>query len=277
MWSLMMGFWHPVSNLRDYISHNPPVVTFFLCLLTLAISFICLSSDIYSHSLPNPDTSKDWNYLLSSLSQFQLCIKANSSSPEPVTPVPSPPINRDTLVNTTKTPSIISLRLKVPLTVTTTSKSGSLKDLGLHTMLTAKQLHIGDNDIVNVTLELLSGNDTYTCLIISAPADLLPMSLLPPVCPASEKNISSIHVEASSQPLTASQTCYSLRYKNDPALTVMLTKEEQTVAVRHLLEASVCLLGICLVLCLAACLTHSFTRCYHWDGLDLQNEPLINT
>lgn len=58
MWSLIMGFWQPVTNLRDYVSQNPPGVTFFLCLLALAISFICLSSYSYTHTLPNPDTTK---------------------------------------------------------------------------------------------------------------------------------------------------------------------------------------------------------------------------
>lgn len=43
------------------------------------------------------------------------------------------------------------------------------------------------------------------------------------------------------------------------------------MAVRHLLEASVCLLGVCLLLSLAASLTHSLIRRYPWKGLDLQN------
>lgn len=43
------------------------------------------------------------------------------------------------------------------------------------------------------------------------------------------------------------------------------------MAVRHLLEVSVCLLAVCLMLCLAASLTHSQNRRYPWNGLDLQN------
>lgn len=269
-----MGFWQPVTNIKEYVSQNPPGVTFFLCLLTLAISFICLSSYSYTHTLPNPDTAKDWNHLLSSLSQLQLCVKANASSSKLVSPVPSILMDTDALVNSTK--SLTTLHLKVPLAVTTTSNSGSLKDFGLHTALTASQLHLGGNEIVNVTLEFWSGNDTCTCLTISAPTNLLPMSLLPPECPASE-NISPIHVEVSNQLPTASQTCYNLHFNNDPTLTVMLTQEEQSVAVHHLLEVSLCLLGVCLILCVAASLTHSLVRRYHWNGLDLQNEPLIDT
>ena len=57
MWSLMMGVWQPMTNLRDYVSQNPPGVTFFLCLLSLAVSFICLSSYSFANTLPNPDTA----------------------------------------------------------------------------------------------------------------------------------------------------------------------------------------------------------------------------
>nr|ACQ58692.1 Transmembrane protein LOC124446 [Anoplopoma fimbria] len=269
MWSLMMGFWQPVTNLRDYVSQNPPGVTFFLCLLALAVSFICLSSYTYTHTLlPNPDTAEDWNQLLSSLSQFQLCVKSNTSSSELALPAPPDLLDRDTSVNSTKTPSLITLRVKVPLSVTTNSNSGSLIDLGLLTAMRASQLQLGGNEIVNVTLEFLSGNDTYTCPTISAPAHLLPMSLVPPECPVFEKNISPIHVEAGNRLPTASQTCYRLHSTNDPTLTVMLTQEEQSVAVRHLLQASVCLLGVCFILCVATSMTH-FTNAplpLEWNG-----------
>ncbi|XP_069565630.1 transmembrane protein 248 [Brachyistius frenatus] len=270
-----MGFRQPATNLRDYISQNPPGVSFFLCLLSLAVSFICLSSYSYTHTLPNPDTAaKDWNHLLSSLSQFQLCTKTNATS----TPLLEQEKDRKTSVNSTKSPSSVShLHVRVPLAVTTSSPSDSLKDIGLHTTLRASQLHLGGKEMLNLTLEFLSGNSTHTCLTIRAPTHLLPMSLLPPECPASEENISYFDVEASSQLPTASQTCFSLHSKNDPTLTVMLTQEEQSVAVRHLLEVSMCLLGVCLILCLAASLTHSLTHRYHWNGLDLQNEPLIDS
>uniref|UniRef100_A0A3P8U806 TMEM248/TMEM219 domain-containing protein n=1 Tax=Amphiprion percula TaxID=161767 RepID=A0A3P8U806_AMPPE len=277
----MMGFWQPVTNLRDYVSQNPPGATFFLCLLTLALSFICLSSYSSTHTLPNPDITKDWNHLLSALSQFQLCVKENASSSDLLSSTSSALMeqeqDRKTTTNSIKSlSSVTRLHLKVPLVVTSSSPGGSLKDLSLHTTLNASQLQLEGTESVNLTLERLSGNTTYTCLTISAPANLLPMSLLPPMCPASEKNISPIHVDASNEMPTASQTCYSLHSKNDPTFTVMLTSEEQSVAVRHLLEVSGCLLTVCLMLCLAAGLTHSLTRRNNWNGLDLQNEPLID-
>ncbi|XP_020505552.2 transmembrane protein 248 [Labrus bergylta] len=274
-----MGFWQPLTNLRDYVSQNPPVVTFFLCLLTLAVTFVCLSSYSYNHSVPNPDTTKDWNHLLSSLSQFKLCVNSNASLPELVSPTTSPLRlrKRDVSVHPTNTPSVTTLHLRVPLVVTPNSNSDSLKNIALHTALNSSQLHLEGNDSINMTLEIVSGNDTYTCLTISAPTHLLPMSLLPSECPASEKNISPIHVEATKQLDTVSQTCYSLRSENDPSLIVMLTPEERSVAARHLLEVSVCLLGVCGILCLAACMTHSLVRRHYWNGLDLQNELLIDS
>ncbi|XP_068594765.1 insulin-like growth factor-binding protein 3 receptor [Brachionichthys hirsutus] len=262
-----MGFWQPVTNIKDYISHNPPGVTFFLCLLTLAVTFICIGSYSYTRVLPNPDAANDWNRLLSSLSQLQLCENANASASELVSR------DGDASVESNETRAFASLHLRVRLVATAALHGDSPKDLGLHATLRAKQLYIGGNEIINVTLEFLSGNGTYTCLTINAPTHLLPMSLLPQKCPASERNISSVYVEASSQP-TASQTCYSLRSKTDPALTVMLTQEERNVAARHLLEVSMCLLGVCLGLCVAASLTQASTRRYHLNEPDLQNELL---
>lgn len=59
----MMNVWQPIINLRDSVYSNPPKATFFLCLLILAFSFICLSFYSYTHTLPNPDTTKVWTPL----------------------------------------------------------------------------------------------------------------------------------------------------------------------------------------------------------------------
>uniref|UniRef100_A0A1A8N481 TMEM248/TMEM219 domain-containing protein n=1 Tax=Nothobranchius pienaari TaxID=704102 RepID=A0A1A8N481_9TELE len=276
----MMSYCQTVTNLRNYISHNPPGATFVLCLLTLAISLIYLSSYSYPHNLPNPDI-KDWNNLLSSLSEFDLCGTVNSSSPVQLSSTPVPLMDQEndkiTSVNLTKSPPPITvLHRRVPLTVS--SEGGLLKNTGLLTSLTASQLRLGDKEIVNLTLHILSDISNYSCLTISAPTDILPKSPLPPECPASEKTKSTISVEASNQPQMSSQTCYSLHFEKDPTLAVMLTLEEKDVAVRHLLEVSLCLLSICILLCLAASFTHSSRHHNSYqNGLNLQNEPLIGS
>lgn len=277
-----MGFWQPISNLREYVTHNPPGATFFLCLLSLAVSFICLSFYSSTHTLPNPDMEKDWNHLLSSLSHFHLCVKENASSFAEISSVPPPSMeqgkDQTTYVNSTKSSTPITvLRLRVPLAVTTSSPNGLLKDFGLLTTLKASQLDLEDKDHFNLTLEIVSENSSHACLSVSAATHLLPLNLLPPECPASGKDISTIHVEASNQQPSASQTCYSLHFKNVPELTVMLTPEEQRVAVQHVLEVSMCLLVVCLMLCLAASRPHSLARRHHWKELDVQNEPLIDS
>lgn len=276
----MMGFWQPVTNLKEYASHNPPGVTFLLCLFALSVSFIYFSSYSHTHTLPNPDIAKDWNHLLSSLSQLQLCETKTTSLSEPNASVSSPMIKLDkdqkNLINQTKNPlSVTQLHLRVPLSITVGSQSVSLTDLSLHATLKASQLKVGDEESINMTLDAFSGNNTHSCLYIRAPTNLLPMSLLPPKCPVSEKVIPTIPVEVSDEDPSVSQTCYTLHSEFDPKLTVMLTKEEQGLTERHLLEVGVCLLVICTLLCLTTSLMPSFSRRRNWNGLDSQNEPLI--
>lgn len=277
-----MSCWQRGSNLKEYISHNPPGATFFLCLLSLALSFIVLSSYSYSHNLPNPDIEQDWNSLLSSLAQFNLCEKENASSPLHTSSVPQlrTMVEKDkkTSVNATNSSSSATvLHLLIPLTVTSSSQSAILKDTSLFTTLTASQLNLGDKELVNLTLEILPEDDEHICLTISAPTNVLPMNQLPTVCSASETNISRIPVEVTNQLPASSQTCYSLHFKKDPDLTVMLTLEEQSVAVKHLVEVSVGLIVVCLILCLAASLKNSIPHRDYLKGQDFQSEPLLES
>ncbi|XP_038145927.1 transmembrane protein 248 [Cyprinodon tularosa] len=276
-----MRCWQRGSSLKEYASHNPPVATFFLCLLTLAFSFIVISSYSYSHTLPNPDIAKDWNILLSSLSQFHLCEKENMGSPFHISFKPPLQTKEEndlkTSLNITQHPSSVTvLHLRVPLTVIPSS-SATLEDISLFTTFTASQLNLGDKELVNLTLEIISEDNKHVCLTISAPTNILPMILLPPRCSSLETNISGIPVEVTNELPAVSKTCYSLHFKKDPALTVMLTLEEQSVAVQHLVEVSVCLVGVCLFLCLAASLKNNVAHREYLQAPDSQNEPLIES
>lgn len=85
---------------------------------------------------------QDWNRLLSSLSQFQLCMRATPSSADHVTPTSSPvtdKYNSDNFINT----PVTTLHLKVPLAMTADLNNGSLEGLGLQTTLRAEQLYLG--------------------------------------------------------------------------------------------------------------------------------------
>ncbi|CAB1319895.1 unnamed protein product, partial [Coregonus sp. 'balchen'] len=243
----VMGSRQPVANLRDYVSQHPPGVTFFLCVLTLALTF--------------------------------LSIGANGTAMETVSypPFGKEEVGGTALLNSTQSPpSITQLSLWVPLAVMDSSDSQSLSDLCLHATLLASQLGLTGNEAVNVTLMFSSpslGGNSHACLHVSAPTHILPPTLLPPVCPTNEGTSSpvrAIAMEISSQKPSASQSCYSLQYTPDPTLTAMLTQKELGLAGRHLIQVSVCLLGVCVMLCFSASLTHSHVRHYHSNSLDLQ-------
>lgn len=144
--------------------------------------------------------------MLSSLTQLHLCEKRNSISTEPV-PSHSPPVTEQEKTKTTsdnlsESPSSVAvLHLRVPMAVTTSSsQSGSLKNIGLVSSLPANQLHLGGGffwktvlkfheivlntfslylfyllgkEMVNFTLRIISVNG---CLTISAPTNILPAS-----------------------------------------------------------------------------------------------------
>ncbi|XP_024908944.1 transmembrane protein 248 [Cynoglossus semilaevis] len=269
-----MGCWQPVTNIKNFVFHNPPMVTFFFSLLSLAISFICLASYSYTHSLPNPDIDVDWNHVLSSLSQLELCIKPRANSTELVSPATTHPNwkqnKRESVsTSTNNSSSVTHLHVQVPLRVSLSTANGPVQNHSLFTTLRAGQLHLKGDQSVNVTLQFTSGVTYQTCIAISVPTQLLPQSPLPPKCPAF--NSSPIQVEVNNELPSTFQTCYSLHYTNDPTLAVMLTQVEQNMAVHHLLEVSVSLLALCLMLCLAASVSQLLICCNPWNGLHLQN------
>lgn len=96
--------------------------------------------------------------MLSSLTQFHLCEIIKSSSIEQVPSHSSPLMEQEktktTSVNSTESPSVTVLHLCVPMTVTTSSQSGSLKNIGLVSSLTANQLHLGGGFSFKIVLKL---------------------------------------------------------------------------------------------------------------------------
>lgn len=271
----MMVFWQPITNLREYVANKPPGTTFFLCLLVLAFSLICLSVYSYTHTLPNPDNVKDWNHLLTSIAQHQLCEKNTSFTP--IVPAPlntDPKTEKENLHNTTTMEvSVAMLHVRVPLILV--PKSDIFHSISLHTSFTSHQLQLEGNETYFVTIDF-TANDSNACLAIRAKSHLLSIHPVPPACLQRVNNQEAVYTEASKLMLPA-QKCYSLQSIYDPKLQVMLTKEDQLVAIQHLLEVAVVLLGVCLILCLSVSLTHSPTQRHGWTEQDLHHlEPLID-
>ncbi|XP_010894660.1 transmembrane protein 248 [Esox lucius] len=279
-----MGSWHPIANLKEYVYEHPPGVIFFLCVLTLALTFLSFGSYTHTHRLPNPDTPQDWNHFLSSLAHLQLCAKANGVGVEMVssTTFGQEELGGTAYNSTQSPPSITHLSLSVPLAVMHSSDSQSMSNVHLRAMLLASQLGLTGNETVNVTLMFSSqpveGN-LHTCLTISAPTHILPLTLRPPVCSASEGTsypVKAVATDTSSLKPPMSESCYILQYTPDSTLTAMLTQKELGLAGRHLIQVSICLLGVCVLLFLSASLTHTHTRRDH-NGLDHQTEPLMDS
>lgn len=269
----MMVFWQPLTSLREYVCNKPPGVTFFFCLLTLALSFICLSVYDYTHSLPNPDVVKDWNSLLAAITQYKLCVN-NSTSFTQIDPQFSnaeQKTQKDSLPNSTARDSSVVLHFQVPLMLAPKSKD-LLQSISLHTSFTLRQLQLEGNETCTMKIDFLANE--RSCLTLRAQSHLLPVSPVPPPCPQTTNNKEVVYTEP--KKLTApALTCYSLQSVYDPTLRVMLTKEERLVAVRHLVEMAVVLLGICLILCLSVSFIHSPSQQSRWTEQDLQ-EPLID-
>ncbi|KAL0979324.1 hypothetical protein UPYG_G00183660 [Umbra pygmaea] len=281
-----MGSWHPIANLREHVYQHPPGVISFFCVLILALTFLSLGSYTYTHHLPNPDTPQDWNHFLSSLAHLLLCVKANGIAMETVS---SSTVGLQKLgvtawtKSTQSPPTITNLSMLVLLAVMDTSDSQPLNDFHIHATLLASQLGLSGNEAVNVTLRFFSqseGGNVHTCITVSAPTHILPSTLRPLMCPASERTsypVTAVATESSNMKPNASQSCYTLDYTPDSKLTAMLTQKELGLARRHLMQVSVCLLAVCVVLLFTASFAHSHTRRYHNNDLDRQRKLLMDS
>lgn len=259
-----MVIWQPVTNLREYVSNKPPGVTFFFCLLALALSFICLSVYSRTHILPNPDVTQDWNHLLTSIAQHHLCEKNNTIFKPVIPKFPNKELN-------TTEDSVRFLQVQVPLLLVPKSNDIS-QSISLHTTFTSSQLHLEGNETYSVMLDFIT-NESKPCLTLTATSPLPSISPVPPACPQMTNDKKDVFTEAR-KAMTAGSKCYSLTFIYDPTLQVMLTKEDEVVAARHLMEVAVALLGVCLILCLSVGLTQYPSQHHRLTEQDLQ-EPLI--
>ncbi|CAL9708317.1 unnamed protein product [Knipowitschia caucasica] len=256
----MMVMWQPKTNLRDYVANKPPGVTFFLCLLILVISFTFLSFYSSNHTLPNPDVVQDWNRLLSTIAEYHLCETNITGFTQLVTP------KKDQKEETFSDNSLALINVQVPLVLSSNPK-GQTSSICLHTSFSASQLHLEGNKTFSLTLDF-SANENSACLTVKWPY-VLSVSPMPPACPENVVHKKVVYTKAK-KVIASTQKCHRLQAIYDPTLQVMLTKEDQIAASRHLLEVAVVLLGVCLILFLFGSLTHSINL--HWEQQHLRHD-----
>ncbi|MBN3310978.1 TM248 protein, partial [Amia calva] len=301
-----MVVWQPLGNLRSCLVHQPPAVIFFLCLLSLAITFISFGAYTQSHEVKNPDIAQDWNKVLSSLASLHFCLPENGTDgqTEPLdlgqTHGASPLVEHETVDGRTANSSHGTSSVRVSFLVQLAWDPQSLNQdrLSLQTTLWGRQLGFKGSaakEALNLTLIIpaqsqLSSNGSgdqpahiATCLTITGPTHVLPDTPHPPRCPIEADSISEppflsavLLAPTHNKPQHALE-CYSTVFTSDPSLTVMLLPEERALARHHLLLVSVCLLTLCGVLCFAGSLSSLKSRRHQNNGLDLQKEPLIDS
>uniref|UniRef100_H3BET4 TMEM248/TMEM219 domain-containing protein n=1 Tax=Latimeria chalumnae TaxID=7897 RepID=H3BET4_LATCH len=71
---------YPVENVKSCLVNRPPLVVFFVCLLSLAITFFCFGVYIRSYSVKDPDVTQDWNSFLQSISEVDFCAYENETA-----------------------------------------------------------------------------------------------------------------------------------------------------------------------------------------------------
>ncbi|XP_067292416.1 transmembrane protein 248 [Pseudorasbora parva] len=279
-----MGQWRPVSNLRDQVSRHPPVVVFFLCLLFLSITFVTTGLYSQNHDLKNPDISVDWNEVLGSIAGFKFCTHLNDTDASLVEDSPRMVKHAD---RTNISTSTAHVSLLVPLEFV-----GDVPDDPVisATMLGSQlgMKGVAAKESVNISLLLhydVPNNQTpagtkirpLTCLHFTALTHVLPQTPSPPECPVAvniDKDASPVRAVAVESYKHNSPNCFSLEFKPDPNLTVLLTKDEKALCRYHLLLVSVALLAVCILMSLCGSFSSRSPRSYQRN--DLQKELLLS-
>lgn len=272
-----MGQWRPVSNLRDQVSRHPPVVVFFLSLLILSITFVCIGLYSQNHSIKNPDISVDWNRVLGAIAGFKFCTHLNDTD-APLEEESPRMVEHSDRTNISTSSAHVSLL--VPLAF--------IGDVPDHTAISATMLgsQMGMKGAaakasINISL-LLHNSQTpagtqssrpLTCLHFTSLTHVLPQTPSPPECPVTESAspVRAVAVEAHKH---RSPHCFGLEFTPDPHLTVLLTKDEKALCRYHLLLVSVALLVICVLVSL--CGTFSSRSPRSFQGNVLQKELLLS-
>ncbi|XP_051546042.1 transmembrane protein 248-like isoform X2 [Myxocyprinus asiaticus] len=295
-----MGQWRPLSNLRHQLSRHPPVVVFFLCLLILSITFVCIGLYTQYHDIKNPDISLDWNQVLGSVAGFKFCTNLNDTAQlEEDSPRMVEHADR-TAANVSMSTTHVSFQ--VPLVLLGDVPAESIicatmlgSQLGMKGAAAKTSVNISlllQTDVLNSNSKGVSGPNTLntqtpartqtrpmlTCLQITALTYVLPQTQLPPECSVAE------NVDMSTSPVRTvavesfkhnSPHCFSLQFTPDPHLTVMLTPDEKSMCSYHLLLVSITLLVLCVLMGLCGTFSSSKSpRSYH--GNDLLKESLLS-
>ncbi|KAJ7314064.1 hypothetical protein JRQ81_005986 [Phrynocephalus forsythii] len=231
-----------LGSLRVCLQRHPPLVTFFFCLLSLAVACVGFSAYIQSHEVQNPDINKDWNSLLKSLAHLMFCIP-NKTHEDVSSLSPS------------TTPAEPRATVTVLVGLTFDLHNGTYPPNGTHLTLTTSGTELGvkgpgTQESIYLLAAIMNSVSHESCLSITAPSSLIPKTRLPPKCVITE---TSMHLEQLG-------VCYQSHYQDNPALASMLDQVDRTLCSQRLLMTSAFLFCLCAMLCCAAGLFYPLPR-----------------
>ncbi|KAG9464900.1 hypothetical protein GDO78_019231 [Eleutherodactylus coqui] len=253
------------TGLRLCVRQQPPLVTFFLCLVTLAATFLCFGLYIRTYPVKDADFTKDFDTVLQTLSAGQICPQRNVTGP-----LTSPESGQGSSARSApdhEDPAHVSVLASVTLSPWPSSVNHS----GLQIRAKASQLGMkGPATDSPLLITVVSSwwsaqcNDSDAecsgkyCVIVTGPQSLLPQSWSSFQCSAANPIRRQLRPElyVVEEETGTPQNCYSLQYRGDPGLKAVISQEDCAVASAHLLAAMlVCLLLALLLFVVGGCWT----------------------
>ncbi|GFW42007.1 transmembrane protein 248 [Trichonephila clavipes] len=265
------------STTPNFISGQPPLVVFIICLTAFGCTMIALAYIIGEQEIPNPDVQMDWNNFFKKMSNLNLCpLKNYTKHKNDIdTALPAESLNSSSLrvVDESKSMSAVlsnvvdsamedslsestlvekTLKITFGLQGKLPSESqfymkGKLK--GKLLGLPGKYAHL----LFNVSLTFRSLENTScikdkcsslfeVCISMYLPSELLPKTKAPEGCQI--KNAFSkraLPILFSEVPILDEKhfnNCIQLDYTPDSKLTEMLTPHDRSIVNLHLMHTS---------------------------------------
>lgn len=235
-------------------------MTFFLCLVTLTVTFLCFGIYIRSHLVKDADFTKDFDTVLQTLSTSKICPQRNVSAP----PAALGLVQGSSII---AAPDLGNVSVLASVTLSPWQPSGNHS--GLQIRATAGQLGMkgpgtDSHLLVTVTSSWWSAqcNESDSecsakyCVIVTGPQSALPLSWSSFQCSPSNHQLHPELYVVEAETDTPSK-CYSLQYRGDPHLKAMISPEDRARSSGRLLFAVIfCLLAALLLLVVSTCLSH---------------------
>ncbi|XP_072273309.1 insulin-like growth factor-binding protein 3 receptor [Pyxicephalus adspersus] len=225
----------PCQGLRSCIHHHPPVVTFFICVVTLGFTYLLFGAYIMTQPVQDIDFTQEWGGILHALSTGKICTQSNSSQHVEGTRNPEDSANASALVTITISPWQL------------VANHSSLKIIANGTQLGMK----GTDTQLTITLisHWLSTQCNISevectakyCISLTGPRELLPRSTQSIQCPLNSSSVPEIYM-LETEPI-ASTKCYNLMYDGNLKEN-LIPQEEAALCAQRLRNAALVILAL---------------------------------